>query len=174
MLPAAPRPLHRDLAVATLRRRRLLGAAAGFGAALAWPAVRACEIQAEHFRLIHPWTRATAPDERTAVLCMSFEDVTRDDALVGVETPVARGAEAAGLPAAAPDERLELPIPAGRQTVLAENGPHVRLTGLAFALQVGRDYPLVLHFRESGAVLARLSVDLDPQVRFAAPVFRFR
>lgn len=154
-------------------RRRLLGAAAGVGAALLWPPARACEIQADHFRLIHPWTRATAPGEHHAVLCMSFEDVLRDDALVGVETPVARGAEPAGLPADPPTSRLELPIPAGRATAFVEDGVHVRLTGLAFALHVGRDYPLTLHFRESGVVLARLSVDFDPAVRFAAPL-RFR
>lgn len=162
------------LLAARLQRRRLLGAMAGLGAVVAWPAARACEVQAEHFRLIHPWTRATAPDERTAVLCMNFEDVTRDDALVGVETPVASGAEAVGLPDGAPTDRLEVPIPAGRTTVWSDDGLHVRLTGLNFPLQVGREYPLTLHFRESGVVFAQLSVDFLRTMRFNAPLMLSR
>jgi hypothetical protein len=151
-------------------RRRLLGALAGLGVLVAWSPARACEVQAAHFRLIHPWTRATAPDERTAILCMNFEDVTRDDALIGVETPVASGAEATGLPDGAASDRLELPIPAGRPTVFSDDGPHIRLTGLNFPLQVGRAYPLTLHFRESGVVLTQLSVDFLRTLRFAAPL----
>lgn len=153
-----------------LQRRRLLGALAGFGVLGAWSPARACEVQATHFRLIHPWTRATAPEERSAVLCMSFEDVMRDDALIGVETPVASGAETAGLPDGAATDRLEFPIPAGRPTVLSDDGPHIRLTGLKFPLQVGRAYPLTLHFRESGVVLAQLSVDFLRTMRSAAPL----
>lgn len=159
-------------------RRRWLGALAAFGGTLCWPAARACEVQAAHFRLIHPWTRATPPGADHAVLCMSFDDVTRDDRLLGVETPVASGAEAAGtaeLSAATGDQpALDLPVPAGRATVWSDDGVHVRLTGLRVPLQVGRDYPLTLHFAESGVVLARLSVDFDPSLRFAAPPGRFR
>jgi len=152
------------------QRRRLLGALAGISVFVAWSPARACEVQAEHFRLIHPWTRATAPEERTAVLCMNFENVTRDDALIGVETPVASGAEASGLSDGAATDHLELPIPAGRTTVFSDDGPHIRLTGLNFPLQVGRAYPLTLHFRESGVVLAQLSVDFLRTMRFAAPL----
>lgn len=165
----------------------MLCAVAGFGAALAWPAARACEVQADHFRLLHPWTRATPHGAHSAVLCMNFEDVTRDDVLVGVETPMAAGVEAVGLPAAAGADAsvpaataatpapaaappLAMPIPAGRPTAFTEDGLHLRLTGLKLPLHVGREYPLTLHFRESGVVMARLSVDFDAQDRFASPI----
>jgi hypothetical protein len=152
-----------------------LAAGLALGAGLALPRqARACELQAANFRLIHPWSRATLPGAEQAALCMTFEDVTADDRLIGVETPVAAGAEPAGGDAAAAAGALDLPIPAGRSTVWHDEGVHVRLTGLRLPLQVGRDYPLTLYFAESGAVLARLSVDFDPTLRFAAPPGRFR
>ena len=111
---------------------------------------------------VTPWTRATAGDATTAVLCMRFDEVAEDDRLVGVETAVARGAEMGGPEAG---RAVDLAIPKGSQLELHEQGPHLRLTGLLQPLQVGRDYPLTLHFQKSGVLLARLSVDV-PALRF--------
>lgn len=111
---------------------------------------RACEYVTQTMRIVHPWTRATAEGAAQAVLCMTFADVTEDDRLVGVETPVATGSDL-------PDGGLL--IPAGPEVVLTERGTHVRLTGLQHGLEVGRAYPLTLHFRTGGQVLASLNVD---------------
>lgn len=137
--------------------RRLVlraGLAACFPVMLA-PA-RACEYFADGLRISHPWTRATAPGATTAVLCMGFDEVTADDRLIAVETPVAEGAEMGGM---APGREVNFAIPAGQSSALSEHGSFVRLTGLKHPLEVGRIYPLNLHFERSGLVLAKLNVD---------------
>lgn len=142
-------------------RRHVLVATA---AAFAFPAARACEYTTPYLRVIHPWTRATAGP--TAVVSMKFEDVLADERLVDVRTPVAAGARLGGLGAA---ERVDLEIPAGRPSELAEAGTHLLLTGLQMPLEVGRSYPFTLVFAKAGEIPATLTVDFGP-----APAFRFR
>jgi periplasmic copper chaperone A len=141
-------------------RRRLLGA--GLSTGLVWvgsswlaPA-QACEVQAEFLRITHPWTRATAPDADFAVLCMRFDEVTGDDRLIAVHTPVAEGAEMGG---SLRGQAVDVPIAAGSTLDLHEHGVHLRLTPLRHAIHVGRSYPLRLTFARSGVVHATLSVD---------------
>lgn len=143
-----------------LSRRRLLQAGLGLGAALAVPAARAnaCEFFGLHLKVVHPWTRATSPEDRVAHVYMVFEDVNQDDRLVGVETPLAEGADLAG---AAPRPRVDLAIPAGLRTELGEGGTWLRLTGLTQQLHVGRSYPLRLVFEKSGTVITDLEVDFE-------------
>jgi len=71
--------------------------------------VRACEVQAEFLRVVHPWTRATAPGADSAVLGMTIDQVTKDDRLVAVQTPVANGAVLVQDGQSGP---LDLPLPA--------------------------------------------------------------
>jgi copper(I)-binding protein len=120
------------------------------------PPARACEYFAPTLRVYHPWTRATGPQATHAVVCMTFDEVTDSDRLVAVETPVAARAELGGV-----GERslIDLPIPAGRETVLTEAGTHVRLVGLRHSLEVGCAYPLKLVFEKGGEVRATLNVD---------------
>jgi copper(I)-binding protein len=87
---------------------------------------------------------------------MKFDDVSQDDRLIGVQTPVASGAEIAG-PGAEPG--VNLLIPNGRETLLSETGLHLRLTGLQLPLEVGRSYPLKLTFERGGVVNATLNID---------------
>ena len=144
-----------------MHRRHLLVASA---AALAGPGARACEYTTSYLRVIHPWTRATAGHE--AVVSMKFEDVLEHERLVGVRTPIAAGARLGGLAAA---ERVDLDIPAGRPSELAEAGTHLLLTGLQMPLEVGRSYPFTLVFAKAGEIPATLNVDFGP-----LPTFRFR
>lgn len=120
------------------------------------PAARACEYFSPTLRVTHPWARASAPGARTAVVSMKFDDVLQDDRLIGVQTPVASGAEIAG-PGAEPG--VNLLIPNGRETLLSEGGLHLRLTGLQLPLEIGRSYPLKLTFERGGVVNATLSID---------------
>jgi len=137
------------------------------GAAAILPPSRACEFYTSTLRVIHPWTRATG-EATTAVLCMRIDEVSEEDALIGVATPVASGAELV-----APDGsvgELFLPIPAGRETILSDDGVHVRLTGLLHPLLIARQYPLKLQFQKGGQVLANLNVDfLRPALPVAPP-----
>jgi copper(I)-binding protein len=142
------------------RRRTLLRAGLAAGVSLGWPSARACEFFTTHLRIYRPWSRATAPGDGFAVLCMSFDQVARPDRLIGVETPVATRAELAG-PGARPGGAVDLPIPAGRETVLVETGLFIRLLGLTQTLEVGRSYPLRLVFEHGGAVDADIDVDYE-------------
>lgn len=137
-------------------RRHLLRTGLALGAVCALRPARACEYQADYLRVTHPWTRATAADASTAVLCMRLDEVTATDRLIGASTPVASAVEMGGALGGQP---VDLLVPQGSVVELHEDGPHLRLTGLRHALQTGREYPLTLEFERSGTVLARLSVD---------------
>ncbi len=149
-------------------RRSVLQAGLAAGLSLALPAARACEYFSPTLRVTHPWARASAPGASVARVSMKFDDVSQDDRLIGVHTPVASGAELAG-PGAEPDARpdarpgadtgLNLAIPSGRETLLSEGGLHLRLTGLQLPLEVGRSYPLKLVFERGGTVNATLNID---------------
>lgn len=140
-----------------LDRRALLRAAATLTAAAAvLPAALACEFDADTLTVTHPWTRATAADAPFAVVSMKFSRVTTADRLIGVITPVARGAELGG-PEGPRELGFEL-LP-GRDAELAEAGVHLRLTGLRQALELGRSYPMQLVFERGGVVRATLNVD---------------
>jgi len=137
-------------------RRGLLRAGLALGASLALPAARACEYFSVNLRVTHPWTRASGADARYAIVCMKFDAVAQADRLIGVQTPVAEGAEMGGTQAG---KAVDFLIPAGQETVLAEEGTHLRLVGLRFPLEVARSYPLQLIFERGGALDATLNVD---------------
>jgi copper(I)-binding protein len=138
-----------------IRRRGMLQTGVALGAALLWPRAHACEFFSTHLRIYEPWARATLDGAHTAVLCMTFDEVTQTDRLIGVETPVASGAELGGAQASRP---LDLLILQGRDTELTETGTYIRLTGLRFALEVAREYPLTLVFERGGVVRADFDV----------------
>lgn len=134
------------------------------GACGVWRPASACEFYTGTLKITHPWTRATAPSESSAVLCMRIDEVTEPDRLIGVTTPFSDGAE---MGQGEPGRPLDFAIARGSVIEMSEDGPHVRLTKLRHALQTGRDYPIALHFEHSGVVHARLSVDFPyTPVRF--------
>jgi copper(I)-binding protein len=137
-------------------RRTVLRAALAAGLTPLLQPARACEFFAAHLRVYHPWTRETDFLDTSAVVCMTFDEVSRSDRLVGVESPVAEGAELCG-PGLGP--LVNLPIPLGQVVTLQEAGTFIRLTGLKEPLGVGRSYPLTLIFEQSGPLLTNLSVD---------------
>jgi len=139
-------------------RRWMLRSGTALTGALLLPATQACEVQAEFLRITHPWTRATAPHAEFGVLCMRIDEVTDDDMLIGVETPVAGGVQLPGAPAGQP---LALAIPAGGRIEMHEHGIHLQLAPLRLALEAGRSYPLQLTFARSGVVRTTLSVDFQ-------------
>ena len=151
------RPLRRDVLRAALQGSLALGIA------LLAPAARACEFFSPTLRILHPWTRASAPGASTAVVCMRFDEVSRDDRLIRLHTPVATGAEIGGLALTsdAGNTRTDLNflIPAGQVSALSEGGSFVRLLDLQHPLEVGRSYPLTLVFEQGGVVNATLTVD---------------
>lgn len=141
-----------------IHRRAALRAGLAFGAALALPQARACEYFADNLRITHPWCKATRPGATSVVVSMMFDQVTRPDRLIGVQTMVAEGAEIGGQLARS---TVDFAIPEGGETHLVEHGTYLRLTGLKFPLEVARTYPMVLRFEHGGVVQATLNVDLQ-------------
>lgn len=159
-----------------LIRRDLLRASLTCGVALLSPAARACEFFSPTLRITHPWTRASEPGATTAVVSMRFDEVSRDDRLVQLHTPVAAAAEMGGRAltasgtgssaGAGAGAGLDFFIPAGQESGLSEGGRFVRLLDLRHPLEVGRSYPLTLVFEQGGTVNATLTVDFA-RFRFA-------
>ena len=139
-----------------MQRRLLLQGTVAGALVFAGLPVRACEFFASTLRVTHPWTRATPDDATSAIVCMRFDEVMQDERLVGIDTPVATGAELlrGDTPGA-----IDLPIPRGRETLLSERGTRLRLTGLTMPLEVGRSYPLRLHFETAGLLRVDLTID---------------
>lgn len=149
-------------------RRRVLGAGLASGALFVAPALMACEFQATHLRVLHPWVRASAEGARDTVLCLTIDEVQRDDRLVALHTPVAEAVCMAD-----GHSPVDLALAAGRDLVLDEQGPHLRLVGLHHALELGRSYPLALVFASGETLRATLNVD-QPATgapRFVRPAF---
>lgn len=140
----------------SITRRAAMRASLGLAMATAGVPAPACEFYAQRFTLIHPWTRASRQGATTAVVCMSFRDINGADRLVGLDTPVAEGAELVGSEAGT---ALDLVIPDGGLFELTERGLHIRLTGLRHPLEIARAYPLTLNFERSGELRAALNVD---------------
>ena len=135
----------------------------GLAAGLLWqlPQARACEFRSSNLRITHPWTRDSGDDATTAIVSMKFDEVAADDRLIGVETPVAGGAELGGEGMA---RAIDFAIPMGRETLMHERGTFVRLTDLNQPLILGRAYPMRLIFARGGAIAATLTVDFGPTV----------
>jgi len=141
-------------------RRDVLRASLALGTALAIPSARACEFFATTLKVTHPWTRASAEDATSAIVCMRIDEVTQTDRLIGVETPVADGADM--IDAAAASRSVSLLIPQGQETNLSEAGLRLRLVRLKHPLLIGRTYPMRLQFEKGGWLTAELNIDYMP------------
>jgi copper(I)-binding protein len=139
-------------------RRSVLGAGLALGASLMAPAARACEFYAPNLTIVHPWTRASAANASSAMVCMKFIDVQAADRLIGALTPVAESAQLGGHGV---NPLLNFAIPVGQTTVLTEGGTHLRLVGLKHPLQMGRTYPITLSFAKAGRIAATLTVEFE-------------
>lgn len=146
-----------------MNRRGVLHIGAGMAAALHLPAVRAHEFFSSSLTVLHPWTRASAEGATSAIVSMKFEDVVEADSLVGAQSPVCDGAEFGGVGVPSnPSRGYEFQISKGSLAELSEAGTFLRLTGLKFPLELGREYPLTLVFAKAGPLRAALLIDYPP------------
>ncbi len=139
-----------------LDRRRLAHAGIAFGISVVVPPVRACEFVTSNFKIVHPWSRATREDATSVAVCMTFDQVSETDRLIGAESMVCTGAEIGGVGA---KPIVDFLIPEGQTTVMREAGTYLRLVGLQFELPVGRQYPLTLIFEKVGPIATTLTID---------------
>lgn len=146
-----------------IHRRTVLRAGLALGATLVLPSARACEFFATTLRVTHPWTRASIDGATSAIVCMRIDQVTATDRLIGVETPVATGAEILGL-SGGQGGGVSLQIPKGEEVNLGESGVRLHLVGLNQPLLIARTYPMSLYFEKGGMLEAELNVDYMPKV----------
>lgn len=138
-------------------RRTVLQGGLALGAALVLPQAQACEFFAPTLRVTHPWTRVTAEDAPYAIVNMKIDQVTSNDRLIGVETPVADAAE---IFVPGQGERgLSLLILQGQDLQIGEAGIQLRLRKLKQPLLLSRSYPMRLIFEKGGLLHAELNVD---------------
>jgi copper(I)-binding protein len=140
-------------------RRQALQVGLALGTSLLLPSARACEFFTPTLRVTHPWTRASVKGATTAIVCMKIDQVTKPDRLIGVETPVAAGADIVGIEGRS---GVNLLLFKGQDTVLGESGIQLRLLDLTQPLQIARTYPMRLYFEKGGVLDAELNVDYMP------------
>jgi len=140
-------------------RRQVLQAGLALGGGLLLPSARACEFFTPTLRVTHPWTRVSVKDATTAIVCMKIDQVSKLDRLIGVETPVADGAEIIGIKGRSGVNLLIFP---GQELVLGESGVQLRLVKLTQPLLMARTYPMRLYFEKGGLMDAELNVDYMP------------
>jgi periplasmic copper chaperone A len=134
------------------------------GLMLSRPA-QACDFSTRFLRVTHPWTRASADDATSAVVCMKFDQVLEDDRLIGVDTMVATDAElGTNVGGVSTQASLNFRIPKGQTSLLSEEATFLRLLGLKLPLEVGRAYPMQLTFEKGGNLMTDLNVSF---ARFA-------
>jgi copper(I)-binding protein len=90
---------------------------------------------------------------------MRFDQVEKDDRLIGVETMIASGAEMVRAGVDGAQKGVDFFIPKGQESELSETGTFLRLTGLRMPLDFGRVYPMRLHFETGGILNTDLSVE---------------
>ena len=147
---------------ASISRRLALRTVIASGAGLLLPAAQACEFYSTWMRIYQIWARETHLSDGVAPIYMQFDEVIRSDRLIGIETPIAEGAD---MVTGGVASRLDLAIPLGQVTLLEESGNFVRLLGLRQPLELSREYPLKLIFEHGGVVHADLDINYDRRIK---------
>jgi copper(I)-binding protein len=143
-----------------MTRRSVLQVGAAMTAAVAFPTARAHEYFSPNLTVHHPWTRASAAGATSAIVSMQFDDVRATDSLIGAKSPIFEGSEFGGLGVTESSRNgFEFVIEEGKPAELSEAGTFLRVLGLRFPLEIGREYPMTLLFSKGGPLNAALLID---------------
>lgn len=152
-------------------RRNLLTAALAL-TALAAPLAAAAQHAA--LMVTNPWSRPATAGGTAAGFMTVTNHGKAADALIAVETPVARRAElhrssmAGGVMRMAPVDRL--PLAPGASVTFAPGGLHVMLIGLKSGLKAGERAPATLVFASGARVKTAFVVGLSAPAAASAPM----
>ncbi len=143
-------------------RRSALQIGAGAAAAIYFPSARAHEFFSSNLTVFHPWTRASSSGATSAIVSMKFDDVLGTDSLIGAQSPIFEASEFGGDGVTDISRKgYEFVIREGQAAELSESGTFLRVLGLKFPLQMGREYPMTLMFAKSGPLKAALLIDFS-------------
>ena len=108
------------------------------------------------------WARATPPGVGVGAAYLTITGGSTNDRLVGASSGRASMIqlhtveESGGVAAMRQVEGV--PVPAGKQVVLAPGGTHIMLMGLAGPLVAGETFPLDLRFEKAGEQTVQVTV----------------
>ena len=121
------------------------------------------ESVADQIQVNKPYVRAVPPGQPNSASFMSLHNGdSRDHALVGAESPVAKVVELHthtmkdGMMRMRPVDRVDLP--AGKKVSLQPGGLHVMLIGLKQKLQPGEEIPITLVFEDGSKAMVSAPV----------------
>jgi copper(I)-binding protein len=142
--------------------RSVLGLAA---ALLAAAAVHAHQFSVGNLVIGHPWARPTAWGMPTGAAYLSISNHgAYQDILLGAHSPAARRVEfhrtsfESGMAKMRPADTLV--IEPGNTLTAAPGGLHLMLVDLKTPLVTGATVPLVLTFKDAGAITVQLQIEL--------------
>jgi copper(I)-binding protein len=121
------------------------------------PPALAHEEKSEHLTISHPWTRATAPTQKTGVVYMEISaNASKPDRLIGAFSPDAEITQIHGMQQDGDILRMRtveaVEIPAEGKAELKPGGTHIMLIGLKAPLFEETVIPLTLTFERAGKV----------------------
>ena len=147
-------------------QRMILWVATALVAALGGMAALAQEFSQGTVTVRQPWSRETAPGLGIGVGYLQvLNHGRRPDLLLSVRTTAAERVE---IHQSSMDRGMmkmrrveQVAIPAGAEVAFEPGGLHLMLIGLKAPLVAGKSLPLVLRFRDAGAIAADFEVRND-------------
>jgi copper(I)-binding protein len=148
------------------RLRLILWVATALVAAIGGVAARAQEFSQGTVTVRQPWSRETAPGLGIGVGYLQvLNHGPRPDLLLAVRTTAAERVE---IHQSSMDRGMmkmrrveQVAIPAGAEVAFEPGGLHLMLIGLKAPLVAGKSLPLVLQFRDAGAIKVDFEVRND-------------
>lgn len=116
------------------------------------------EEKSDKLTINHPWSRATAPNQKVGAVFMEIETSTgKSDRLIAASSPDAKKTEIHGHTQEGGVMRMRrveggVLIPAEGSVKLAPGGAHIMLLGLKAPLLEETTIPLTLTFKNGGSV----------------------
>jgi periplasmic copper chaperone A len=116
------------------------------------------EYYAGHLKLVHPWAQPSEPGDSEAFVYFSIEDISREDVLLRVSSPLAQSIDIRSGKASQATTLAEVKIPTGTTFEFLPDKTYLRLKGLTTPLKWGRNYAMTFHFKLAGPVNTMVSV----------------
>ncbi len=113
-------------------------------------------------KIVHPWSRATAPSAPAGLAYMTIVNRGPSDKLLSAASDVAKAVELhthiieGNIVRMRKVENVDLA--GGTETKMAPGGLHVMLIGLKAPLKEGTSFPLTLNFERSGTLTVEVAV----------------
>jgi len=115
-------------------------------------------------KIVHPWTRATAPGAAAGGGFFKIDNTGAADRLIAAEADVSKQVELHTMVMDGEVMRMRklengVELPAGKTTELKPGSLHVMFIGLKAPLKEGESFPLKLKFEKAGEITVDVKID---------------